>query len=498
VDTLEELKSWIGFDAEDEARLRAFSPVAASHLTALADVFYARILAHPGASAVLADAAQVERLKLTLVRWSEELLAGPWDDAYRQRRERVGKRHVEVGLASRYMLAAMHTWRHGLCDLALATLPEPQGLLTCQSIGKITDIDLAIMTGTYVRRREEAQVQTLQEILVSHLPVTVLLLDADGVVTAATRADIRLFGEVRAVGRHWTQALPRALVEAGDLSSTLAHAHATGREISLPRVDVTLEGAARTFRFALVPLEHAQARSLIHIEELTDAIQTESRLQRAEALAQLGALSAAVAHELRNPLAGISGAVQVIAASMPEEDARKRVMQKVEDQIRRLDSLVGDLLGFARQPVARASDIDLAEAARAIVELARRSHPSVAFAVKGSGRASADPHLVQQVLLNLVINAANATAELHGGGGEVRIEVARGRVRVRDDGPGVPTGSEETIFQPFYTTRTRGTGLGLAICRKLALAMHGTCTLAPRVEGQGACFVLELPGSVGA
>lgn len=497
----DEMKSWVEFTTADEENLRAFAPIALPNLRGMADRFYAKILAHPGAAGVLRDEAQVARLKTTLVQWSEELLLGPWDNAYFLRRERIGRRHVEVGLAARYMFTAMHTWRDALCELARERLPEAQALATCTSLARVTDIDLATMTGTYVRRREEAQLQTLRDVLVSHLPVTVLLLDADGVVTAATRADIRLFGATPAIGRHWTQALPLELVEAGDLIPNLMRAQISGREIALPRVDVDLDGASRSFRFALVPLEHPQARALIHIEELTDAIHTETRLRRAETLAQLGSMSAAMAHELRNPLAGISGAVQVIAASLPAGDSRRSVMEKVEQQVRRLDLLVGELLDFARPPQPRATEVALGDAARAVVDLARRTYPAMAFNLEGEGDAWADPQLVQHILLNLVLNGAQASLGDRDGAttaGNVRVRIEGGRVEVWDDGRGVAAGQEQRIFEPFFTTRTRGTGLGLAICRKMAQAMHGSVSVLARDAKRpaplpGACFVLELP-----
>ena len=93
-----EMKSWVGFGPDDERRLRALLPYARPDLSLLADRFYERILAHPSVAAVIRDDAQVERLKGTLRRWAEELLTGPWDDAYYLRRERIGRVHVEVGL----------------------------------------------------------------------------------------------------------------------------------------------------------------------------------------------------------------------------------------------------------------------------------------------------------------------------------------------------------------------------------------------------------------
>ncbi len=486
----DEMKSWVGFDEADEARLRSLWPVVEPQLDRLADLFYARILAHPGAAVVLQDDAQVQRLKRTLSQWATELVCGPWDQAYYERRERIGRVHVQVGLHSRYMFTAMNVYRVSLCELPHGAFPEPEARLICRSVEKIADMDLAIMTGTFVESREAQQVDTLQELLVSHMPVTVLLLDEEGRVSAATRPATRLFGDVPVVGLNWREAFPAALVEAADLEGLMARALDSGREIAVTRVDVRIEGEDRNFHLSIVPLDHPRARVLLHMEELTDTIRTEGRLARSESLAQLGALSAAVAHELRNPLAGISGAIQVIAASLPDSDRRKPVMQKVEGQVRRLNDLVTDLLDFARPTAARMVPVSLEEAARSVAELVRRDHPGIAIATVGTGTAKADPNLVQQVLLNLVLNAVQAMAETENG--RVEIRVTDGCVRVSDSGPGVPPENVEKVFTPFFTTRTRGTGLGLAICRKAVTAMGGKLELGSGPLA-GATFVIDLP-----
>ena len=386
------------------------------------------------------------------------------------------------------MFTAMNVFRHGLCEIARANLTGADADETCSTLGRVTDMDLAIMTGTYVEGREEMQIATLQDVIVSHMPVTVLLLDANGQVTAATRSTTRLFGDVPAIGRPYEEALPPALVAAAELPTHMVRALTSGREVTIPRVDVPLEGQERNFRVSIVPLDHPRARTLLHVEELTEALATEGRLLRNESLAQLGALSAAVAHELRNPLAGISGAIQVIGRSLPAEDRRKPIMEKVEQQVRRLDALVTDLLDFARPTTARIGPVRLEEVARSVADLVQRDHPEVLLRTEGESIVSADPNLVHQVLLNLVLNAVQAI----GGPGELRILIVNGAVRVSDSGPGVPFENAEKIFQPFFTTRTRGTGLGLAICRKAANAMYGRLDIG---DGPlpGACFVLTLP-----
>lgn len=482
---LEEMRAWVGFTEEDEERLRRLWVRVEPRAPELASRFYARALAFPGAARVFRDQAQIERLRRTLQQWVSELLQGPYDDAYVHRRERIGKVHVEVGLEARYMFTAMNVVRDQLCEIA-HDMPDSGDV--CRSVGRVCDIDLAIMTGTYVERREARELRTLQELIVSHMPVTVLIVDEESRVAAATRPSGRLFGDVEMLGALWYEALPEALVREGELVPAMERALLTGHEIAIPRVDTRIGGQERNFRISILPLDHTQARALVHVEELTETIANEARLLRAEGLAHLGALSAAVAHELRNPLAGISGAIQVISRSMPADDRRKPIMEKVEAQVHRLDDLVTDLLDFARPVAPKSIAVDLAEIARSVVEGVSRQHPTVAIGVSGAGLALADPNMLQQVLLNLVLNAAQALGEA----GRVQVLVSPGEVMVNDDGPGIPQENAEKIFQPFFTTRVRGTGLGLAICRKLIGAMNGDLRLG---EGplKGAAFRIELP-----
>ncbi len=481
----DEMKAWVGFTAGDEALLKASWRVVEPRLDEVTDRFYARVLANQGAAAVLKDAAQIERLRITLRTWCKELLNGPWDLAYYERRERIGRRHVEVGLEARYLYMAMNVVRDTICDLIEQA--SAGQFEACRAVARVCDMDLAIISGTYQSGREALQIQSMQEILVSHLPVSVLLIGPDGRVTAATGAASTLKGSQELVHLPFVDALPPEVVASAELEALVARATATRREITLARVDARIAGRDRNFRVTVVPLEHSRAAILLHVEELTEAIATEARLVRAESLAQIGALSAAVAHELRNPLAGISGVLQVIGASLPEDDRRKPVMEKVHAQVRRLDALVNDLLDFARLPNAVFGVVDLREACRTISEFVQRDRPDLTIRIVGEGLARADGNLVQQILLNLLLNAAQAVEDR----GVVEVALSDGRIQVSDDGPGIPADAVETVFQPFFTTRTRGTGLGLPVCRKLVQAMGGRIEVA-RGPLAGASFVVTL------
>lgn len=143
-----ELKAYLDFTAKDEAALRALAGPLRDVFSVLADAFYARVLQHPDARTVLERGErQVGQLKLTLTQWMEEAFSGPWDEAYLQRRARIGQVHVRIGLPQQYMITAMNVVRRGLFDAL-----DARGLLTADArsaVERVLDLDLAIMLHTY-------------------------------------------------------------------------------------------------------------------------------------------------------------------------------------------------------------------------------------------------------------------------------------------------------------------------------------------------------------
>jgi two-component system sensor histidine kinase HydH len=148
----EELKRYVRFGEEDERALRAFHAVASPHLSRIADVFYDRILGHDGArQALVGGESRVGQLKITLHRWLDTLLSGPWDEAYWTDRTQIGRVHVRIGLPQHYMFGAMNVVRVELATVAYEALhPRPAELQDVRNaLGKILDLELAVMLNTY-------------------------------------------------------------------------------------------------------------------------------------------------------------------------------------------------------------------------------------------------------------------------------------------------------------------------------------------------------------
>lgn len=231
------------------------------------------------------------------------------------------------------------------------------------------------------------------------------------------------------------------------------------------------------------------------VRDVTRLKQMQEELVRSQSLAAVGELAATVAHEIKNPLAGMSGAIQVLRDAMPANDGRREVVEEILAQIARLDNTVRDLLTFARPAAPSRQEIDLGEAVATAWSLVSQQPgaSSVRFTMNGAQgtRLRADPQLLHQVWLNLFQNAVEAMPR----GGELRVHVSDGekiRVEVRDTGTGMDERVAAKLFRPFFSTKTRGTGLGLAISRKIIEAHGGTIRIesAPK---HGTTVLVEIP-----
>jgi PAS domain S-box-containing protein len=231
------------------------------------------------------------------------------------------------------------------------------------------------------------------------------------------------------------------------------------------------------------------------MRDVTDLKNMQQELVRTQSLAAVGELAATVAHEIKNPLAGISGAIQVLAEGMPKNDGRREIVGEILDQVKRLDTTVRDLLNFARPIAPRLQELDLAESIASVWKMLspQSDAKSIRFTLESeaTARVSADPYLLRQVWVNLFQNAIEAMPK----GGEVRARISAGdgvRVEIRDTGNGMDPLTVEKIWRPFFTTKTRGTGLGLPIVKKIVEAHDGRiwCESEP---SQGTTFFVEIP-----
>jgi PAS domain S-box-containing protein len=231
--------------------------------------------------------------------------------------------------------------------------------------------------------------------------------------------------------------------------------------------------------------------------DITARKQAEERVRQQAALARLGQMAAIVAHEVRNPLAGIKGAMQVLIGRGGKDEQELRVLRDIIARVDSLNDLISDVMVFARPRAPHLADVELKRLASEAVVMARRDPSGEGLDIHLEGDAvtvRADAELVRATLLNLLLNAGQAM----GGRGRVIVHLRRDgndvSIAVQDDGPGIPDALREQVFEPFFTTKARGGGLGLAIARRTAEIHGGVLTLDCPPAG-GTTMTLRVPAS---
>ncbi len=248
-----------------------------------------------------------------------------------------------------------------------------------------------------------------------------------------------------------------------------------------------------------VRLKHTADRKL-DIEVAENAA-LEAKMRDTQALAQLGALASTVAHEVKNPLAGIAGAVQILGKRLPEDVPEQVILERITDRIGGLVEWIDDMLRYARPADPHPRRVDGAMLVRDTVELFAAADDmadvDVSLDLAPNIPLDVDPDLVQRALLNLLLNAGQATE----GHGRVDVRLSNGGDRVvlevADDGPGVPEELRERVFEPFFSRRQgprAGTGLGLPSVRRTVEAHGGHVTLRCP-DGGGTAVRIDLPAA---
>jgi signal transduction histidine kinase len=240
------------------------------------------------------------------------------------------------------------------------------------------------------------------------------------------------------------------------------------------------------------------------LRESRKEIETMHRTQmsRAEHLATLGELAAGLAHEIRNPLAGIAGVIEIISRDLPATSPARDMVKDVRLEINQINRILTDLLETARPHPPRMMRSNLNTTVEHAVMLARQQVLSQPIKIELQqapelAEVEHDSDQIHQVLLNLLLNAVQAIE----GAGIVRVQIGSrddfASVTVSDTGRGISEQQLAQIFRPFYTTRGNGTGLGLSLTRRIVEEHHGRIDVTS-IVGKGSTFEVLLPFSTPA
>jgi two-component system, NtrC family, sensor histidine kinase HydH len=267
-------------------------------------------------------------------------------------------------------------------------------------------------------------------------------------------------------------------------------------------VELSTFGAAGVIAGLLADRERTQRKRVETTKLELERVYTELRqnieeLKKNERLSAAGQLSASLAHEIRNPLASISGAAGILSRGHASPEARIECLEILTRESQRLNTLLTNFLDFARPRLPRMQTIEPFEMIQSVATLAQHaaSQHGVSLRVQGRGpmrEIECDPEQIKQLLLNLILNAIQAIHER----GVVFVTTFTTKdslcVEIADDGTGIAAEDREHIFDPFFTTRKDGTGLGLAIASNIVAQHGGSLTCRPN-DLQGTVFRMELP-----
>jgi two-component system sensor kinase FixL len=325
----------------------------------------------------------------------------------------------------------------------------------------------------------------------------IIVIDSHGRIEAFNPAAERLFGytESQVLGHNVDMLMPSPYRE--EHGQYLARYMATGRAkiIGIGR-EVTgrrQDGATFPLHLSVGEISIAGDRKFTGIlHDLSARVRVEEQLREQAALVKLGEMAAVIAHEVKNPLAGIRGAMQVMGRRMTPGSRDEEMTREIVKRIDSLDAMMKDMLLFARPPQPKRLPIDIGPLVAVTAHLLKEDAALRDLDVRIEGSAplvNADAEMLKMVFQNLLVNGVQAM----NGKGTIRVEIApvRGACRIvfKDTGPGIPADIQAKIFTPFFTTKSRGSGLGLPTAKRFIEAHDGQISIECPPEGGTAVHV---------
>jgi two-component system sensor histidine kinase PilS (NtrC family) len=275
-----------------------------------------------------------------------------------------------------------------------------------------------------------------------------------------------------------------------------------GGKLLRHEVQIDVEGEMKIIELKLADFRDESERSkgwLLLLEDRTEVKGLEHSLRQKEKLAAVGQLAAGIAHEIRNPLASISGSIQMMSAAAETNDDNKKLMRIVLREIDRLNDLISEFLTYVRPEDQVNDPVDVNQVIRECLDMIKVD-PKLRADVKQEADLQAASMILgrrdklKQVFLNFFVNALQAMAETKNPVLEVVTRDERDQVVIviRDSGSGIKKENLDRIFEPFHTTKPSGTGLGLAITHKILEAHKARISVESEV-GKGTRFLIEIP-----
>lgn len=382
---------------------------------------------------------------------------------------------------------------------------------------------LSLLGGQLAIAIENVELHQLQQTLrafnedvIQTMSNGLVVVDEGETVTAFNRAaaDVLGYAAEDVLGRSLREAMPGATALADVIQSTLQRYNrapdrhppgqrspAHGIKHSQHELDVLhKDGSSLPLAVSASPLRDNSGTVtgiVCLFEDLSGARALEVERRRLDRLAALGEMSAVVAHEIRNPVAGIAAGVEYLSRGIPDGSARKEDVAMILGEIDRINRILEDILSVARPFQLKLSTEAVPDIMEHVLHRHQRSLENKAIRVirryaPTLPLARADRERMEQALTNLVLNAVEAMST----GGILSIGLGTRQrwltITISDTGPGIPPDVQRRIFEPFFTTKARGTGLGLAVARRVIEEHGGSIEIASEL-GKGTTFTIQLP-----
>jgi two-component system, NtrC family, sensor kinase len=339
---------------------------------------------------------------------------------------------------------------------------------------------------------EIRSLQEYQESVIRSSSSGIVVVDAEDRILSCNPSFAALVGrpEQDLIGSRFSDVIPGA--EPGRLPEGAAE---RSFEVNFRMRD----GEDHILRISVSPFRGEIERRVVLSDDVTDRVRMERALSERERLASLGVLAAGVAHEVNTPLAGISSYAQMLLADTDASDPRYAILKKMERQTFRASHLVNNLLEMARVRNRPEERFDLARVLADSIDSSEAALASRRIRIETAGLGETapmdgQPQALEQVFVNLLVNARDASPEEGVVHVSLRAEAGGYRVDVEDEGPGISPEEALRAFEPFYTTkRSGGTGLGLAIASDIIARHGGTIALTPRGNRGGTRATVVLP-----
>jgi two-component system sensor histidine kinase PilS (NtrC family) len=410
-------------------------------------------------------------------------------------------------------------WTSILFSLLMILGPDIQGQTLFFAIGlnNIAFFAVALLSGylseqlNFMGSALRAQgkdlraLKNLNSLIVDNIATGLVTIDTAGNFLQANRSAFDILDPLPRVliGRPVEEVMPGLTARIGELH--LEEMAAKGNGEYATRFDFTYNNPSQEKLIletivSPLPDEDSIGGYIITFQDLTRVRRLESQMRQSEKMAAVGQLAAGIAHEIRNPLASISGSIQMLGASFTSrQEEEQKLMAIMLREVDRLDNLITEFLDFVRPETLRDDPVDLGALVRDVAEIVKfnkslRSDVRQDLDLSGNHMISGHRDKLKQALLNIVINAYQAMNDSKEPVLTVKTADVDGKVilKIRDRGCGMDELGLRKIFEPFHTTKPKGTGLGLAVTHKI-IENHGGRIYVESVKGTGTEFTLEFP-----